>query len=254
MKITNQSNLASKITLPDDTEQEVSTDSNISETENMTTSFLKVKSSAKEFAQPKEEVEQTITLTNNSEYDITDISIVDTLSTGATFKEGSVYIDDVSYPDYDIITGFTLPSDITTTSSIEIRYTIVVDETPAVDSITNTAEITYSVNEAVDLVENTNTVQIALVNNVITITKTSNASAVISGQTLTFQNVIKNEGNTKNTNLVFKDPIPEGTTFVSGSVKIDGTTYADYNPETGFSLPDLDPQDTITILFDVLIS
>lgn len=90
MKITNQSNLTSQITLPDDTTEQVSTDSNISETENMTTSFLKVKSSAKTYAKPNEEVEQTIVLTNNSEYDIFDVSIIDTISVGATFKEGSV--------------------------------------------------------------------------------------------------------------------------------------------------------------------
>lgn len=62
----------------------------------MTQSFLKEKSSAKKFASPGDEIEQTITLTNNSDYEITNIQIQDELSAGANFKAGSLTVDEES--------------------------------------------------------------------------------------------------------------------------------------------------------------
>lgn len=253
MKITNQSNLTAQYELPDGSTETIEVDSNESNTEYMTGSFLKVKSSSKSYGKPGDELTQTITLTNNSDYEIEDISIKDTMSTGATYVSGSVEIDGTAKPTLDISAGFSLDNPLSTSAETVITYKILIDSSPTVDTVSNTAEVTYTINEQTDLVENTNTVQIQLANNKITVTKTSNASAVIAGQTLTFQNVVKNDGNVKNTNLFFKDPIPEHTQFVTGTVKIDGVAYTNYDPEVGFALADLDVGEQITVTFDVLV-
>ncbi|MGN0961932.1 MAG: hypothetical protein ACI4PF_07055 [Christensenellales bacterium] len=254
MVITNQSNLTSKYVLPDQTEKDYSTESNISTTENMTESFIKEKSLEKEYVLPGEEVKQTLVLTNNSEYEILSVNIQDTLSEGATFKAGSVEIDGTPYEDFDPATGFELPSGIlgdggTTT----VEFIIVVDAEPEVESITDKSTINYQVNEA-ELTEDTSEVTLNVVVNKITIVKTSNASAVISGQTLTYQNVITNEGSITNTDLFFTDPIPEGTTFVDGSVLIDDVEQPDYDPATGFALDELQSGASVTIKFDVTVN
>ncbi|MGN1200790.1 MAG: hypothetical protein ACI4R8_00800 [Candidatus Caccovivens sp.] len=253
MAITNQSNLTSKYTLPDQTEQEVSTDSNLSTTANMTESFTKVKSYEKDYASPSEELTQTLVLTNNSEYEIMSVNIKDTLSEGATFKAGSVEIDGTPYEDFDPEAGFELPDIIEGNGGTStITFGVVINDNPEVENITDTATISYQVNE-VELSENSNTVTINIVANKIVIEKTSSASAVISGQTLTFHNVIKNEGSFANTDLFFTDPIPEGTTFVEGSVKIDDVEQPDYDPATGFALEELQPGGSITVTFDVMV-
>ena len=252
-KITNQSTLTSKYKVGG-IEQSIETKSNISTTENMTEAFTKVLSSAVTEAIAKEEIEQTLVLTNTGDITITEISIKNTISAGATFKAGSLTIDDVSQSTFNPVTGYELQKDIANGETVTVKYTIVIDDEPTVSEVTDTAEITYTVGEVDNLVENSNTVTIDIKNDVIKIVKTSSASAVIKGQTLTFQNVITNEGDVTNTELVFKDPIPAGTTFVDGSVKIDNVSQPTYNPETGFSLNDLEPNGQIVVTFDVTIN
>lgn len=48
--------------------------------------------------------------------------------------------------------------------------------------------------------------------------------------------------------LLYADLIPEGTTFVEGSVKIDEVEYS-----TGFALDELQPSASVTVKFDVTI-
>lgn len=251
-KITNQSSLTSKYSLPDSSEEESEVQSNISSTEYMTDSFKKVRSSAKQFGNPGEEIVQTLLLTNNSEYEITNINIKDTIGTGATFKAGSVEIDGTPQADYDPITGFTIDS-LAKYASTSITYTITIDDAPTTDNINIISDITYSVNEIDNLEEKSNIVSIQIGTQNVKIVKTSDLSVVIAGQTLTFQNEIHNEGNYVNTNLVFKDPIPAGTTFIEDSVEIDNEVKAGLNPATGFPLNDLNPGDKIVVKFKVKV-
>lgn len=55
-------------------------------------------------------------------------------------------------------------------------------------------------------------------------------------------------------NLFFKDPIPDGTAFVDGSVLINGISFPTYNPENGFFAVNLTPQESATILFQVRVN
>lgn len=253
-KITNQSSLTSKYTLPDGGEEVNNIQSNISQTENMTLSFTKERKSAKDYGFAKDSILQTLTLTNSSDYEITDVRIKDNISAGGTFKTGSLKIDETPYPDYDPVTGFTLPSSIGVSQSSVITYELEIAEEPQSDIINVQSTITYSVNEVDDLVENSNIVEISIKTESITIEKTSTKSVVIKGQTLTFQNVVKNNGNLTNTEVVFKDDIPEGATFVENSVYIDNENKVGYDPAVGFTLEDLTPGAVVTILFDVTIN
>jgi len=253
MKLTNQSTLTSKITLPDDSTEDVTTLSNESNTEYMTGSFLKVKSASKTFVKPSDEIEYTIVLTNNSDYDITDITFKDTISSDAQIVAGSVTIDDTEYASYDPTVGFEVP-DIATTASTTIKYKAQVVASPVGNVVSNTATITYSVNEISDLEENTNTVSLPISNNSIVLTKTSDKSAVIAGQTLTYQITIENTGNITNTDLIFTDPLPSGVTFVADSVKVDDVPKAGADPVAGFALDDLVPSAKFVVTFDVTVN
>ena len=252
MKITNQSTLTSKITLPDQTEEDVQTQSNLSETENMTLSLTKELTSNPVFGKANDEIEETVKLTNNSQYDVTDVNFK-WVTQNAEFVAGSVRINDVEYANFDGVAGFDLPEAIAKEGGVAtINYKIRINA-DATGNATDVGTIDYSVNEVTGLQENTNKSTINLINNLITIEKTSNLSAVISGQTLKFQNVITNKGNEKNTNLNFVDPIPTGTKFVEGSVEVNNESRPDYNPEAGFALEDLDVGQSVTVTFEVTI-
>ena len=66
--------------------------------------------------------------------------------------------------------------------------------------------------------------------------------------------VVKNNSNVKIVNLFFKDQIPVGTSFVSGSVTVDGVAYPLYDPEAGFYLTELLPGQSAKVEFDVKVN
>lgn len=237
--------------LPDQTEQAYETQSNVSSTEYMTTSFVKTRQTEKTYGLPNDEILQTLSLQNDSEYDITNVRVEDTISSGLTFKTGSLKIDNTEYPDLTP-DGFDLPIDIPSGTTVNITYYVVVDANPTVSSAQIVSNITYSVNEVDSLKETSNQVDIELVVEKISIVKTSSQTAVISGQKLTFQHVITNEGKTTQTDIMFYDPLPQGTKFVENSVKIDNVEKLGLNP-SGFKLDDLQPNSSVTVTFEVLI-
>lgn len=252
-KITNQSTLTSSYTLPDYTKKNLTTKSNVSETENMTTSFVKVKSCARTYVVAKDEVEILLNLQNDSPYEISNVQIKDTIGNDATFVAGSVEVDGVSQPTFDIQNSITLPNAIAASSEAEISYRIQIVDEPQTTSVSCVSDVTYEVN-GVSLEEQTEAVDLTIETLEISIAKTSDAEVVIAGQELTFQNVIRNEGTVKAEELFFSDPIPAGTTFVENSVKIDDVGMANYNPQTGFRVPDLDVGEQITITFKVTVN
>lgn len=252
-KIINQSEITTSYVLPDQSTKEVTIKSNESMTENMTTSFTKVRSTAKDYGEGGDEIEQTLVLTNNTEYSISGVQIMDTIGSGVTFKEGSVKIDEEPKADLNPLTGFNLEEDIAKNSSVTIKYVVTVDNDVTEPSAEIKSKITYSVNEISDLEEYSNAVTITLTENNITIVKTSDKTAVISGQKLKFQNVIENKGKLKNTNITFKDQLPEDVEFVVGSVMIDGVSQGGSNPTVGFAIQDLEPNEKVTVTFEVTV-
>lgn len=253
MKITNQSKLKTKLVMPDSTETIENMTSNESYVENMTTSFEKTKTSKASFARPGDDVEINLTLTNNSEYEITDITIKDNLSSGATFKTGSLTIDDISQS-FDPIVGFTLPSSLQANQTIVIKYYITINPDATESEIVSNTQITYSVDSVQNLIEDTTPLNIDIANNEIVVQKTSDKTAVIKGQSLTYVIEIKNEGNLTNTGLVFNDTLPSDVTFTPGTVKINDVVQPDANPNDGFPLPDLGANSQIVVKFDVTVN
>lgn len=253
-KITNTSTITSKYSLPDGSQRSSQTSSNTSETENMTLSLLKVRTTEHEFGLPGEEIKQTITLTNNSSYEISDVTITDLISANATVKPGSVTINGVSSPTSDPIAGISLPDPISESGGVAtITYILVIDEQPTTDLTTAQATITYSVAERDGLTEKTNQNEIAIEQQKMKITMTSDKSAVISGDQMLLQNVITNEGNLTNTEITFKSELPAETSFISGSVTIDGVEKSSLDPTVGFPLEDMAPGANVTVNFSVLV-
>lgn len=68
----------------------------------------------------------------------------------------------------------------------------------------------------------------------LTNVKSVDKAFAVKGDILTYTSVVKNAGSVPITDVIFKDVIPAGTTFIENSVYIDGVNYPAYNPETGF--------------------
>ena len=193
-------------------------------------------------------------IVNNANFDIEDFIVKDTLSEGVSFVEGSFKVGLTSYPDYNVETGFTLPVTVGGSGvSFEMTYEIKVDDYVEVDSIVDTTNISFTVSGNQYTVTS-NTASVEILHNDILLLKQATPTIVKSNDEITYKITISNNGNIKNTNLVFKDEIPSSTTFVENSVIIDGESKVGFNPTVGFNLSDLDANGEIVIEFKVTVN
>lgn len=252
MIINNNSNVQYSFELPDGSIETESKDSNIVSTEILTYSFTKVKTTNKNFLQEGEVAEQTVTLTNNSQATITNQTFNDTMTQGATYVPGSVTIDNVSYPAYDLVAGFPI-ADLAPSASTVIKYNITADNPLTNPLVNNYGTLLYYVN-GTQFNENTNTINIPIVSGRMGIVKQVDKAFAVQGDTLHYTSTIVNSGTLPKTNITFIDTIPAGTTFVAGSVKIDGVAQPGYNPNVGFALADMAVGESRIVEFDVTVN
>lgn len=71
------------------------------------------------------------------------------------------------------------------------------------------------------------------------------------GGSVLYTVTITNNSSTKLFNNSFAISRPDGASYVAGSVKINGVAQPSYNPVTGFMLPDLNPDDTAIIKYEL---
>lgn len=253
MSVLNTAHLTSKITDQEGNKVEVSNKSNILRTDNVNSDIVITKSAVKNWVIPKEKITLTTTIVNNMTTNISNMVVFATIGNGATFVEGSVKIGTVDYPNYNIETGFTPSVTIGALGGeMEITYDLEIEEYPEVNDVTCSTTIGFTL-DSKQYELSSNDLKLEILENEIVLLKTADAKAVKTGDVLTYTIEISNSGNLKNTELFFTDPIPDGTTFVDGSVTVDDVAHADYNPETGFDLDDLDVNKTITVKFKVQV-
>lgn len=257
MIITNQSGVTYDYTLPDQTTLSGQKDSNVVNTEVLTYAVSKVKSSDRTFMLEGQQSRQTSVITNNSSATLKSLFFSDVLSDGAAYVNGSVTVGGVPYPLYDPEAGFNL-NDLLSGNSSTVQYLILSNNPRTVDNVTNTGVYNFSVDDPVrgpvNFSQNTNTVEMRMLSPRLSVVKSVDKTFAEAGENLHYTTVVTNTGNVKKTNLVFTDAIPAGTTYVNGSVKIDGVAYPSYNPEIGFSLPDLDAGQSSKVEFDVKVN
>lgn len=202
-----------------------------------------------------DELIYTVTLTNVGNVIDSNVLFQDIPSTGVIFKENSVKVNNISQPTYNPITGFSL-GDIGIGNVVTVQFAVVVVSVPKTNQVTNQATISFEF--LVDQKQpvytetsysNTVTTNIALGN--LSVTKAVNKKYATIGEEITYTIVIENIGNINATNVVFKDPTPNNTVFVIGSVTINGVAYPNYNPSAGFNLNTIVPGQIITVVYKV---
>ncbi len=252
--ITNKASVTSTYTLPNYTKQTNNVESNTVTTENLSEYFFKTKSASKIYAVSSQQMEISLILTNISTHTLSNMFIIDTVIGDATFLENSLKINNQSYPYEDPTFGFNLPVDIAPQDEpIEIAYSLIVDDEPTTNNITIVTNLNYDIEDGSHFTENSNIVNLQVVKNHIAVSGNFNKTAVISGQQLKQTSTITNLGNLINKELIFTNPAPQGTAFVAGSVEIDNELQPELDPTKGINLSDLNPNDKITISFNLQV-
>ena len=208
------------------------TESNAVNTDILSYSVLKEIRSDKTAVRVGNNAVYTVTVTNNSAAKLFN-NLFSISRSNASFETGSVKINGDVQPTYDPVRGFALP-DLNPGDTVVIEYKLKADKQISMP-ITHFATLHYTVNDPargnVNYAENTDAVSLIIIYDKIT-----------------------NNGTTTKNGLIFIDPIPIGTELVENSIRIDGTVYSVYNPETGFVLRGLAPNETTAIEFDVKVN
>ncbi len=216
------------------------------------------KSVDKMYATIGETLTYTITAHNTGTVQLENIILTDIIQPGATFVEDSVVIDGVSKPGYNPNNSFNL-NNIMSGGSSTVIFKSKVTSLPTTPQISNTASMTYKYYidpNGVSVSDNrtSNTVTTNITTSTVTNTKSVDKMYATIGDVLTYTSVISNSGNVDITNTNFTDIISSNTSFMTGSVTIDGEPYVDYNPNIGFTLGTIQPTKSVTVVFKASVS
>lgn len=257
MIISNKLNITYSAVMPDGQKFFASIESNIVETEILSYSVSKIINCDKNACRQGEKFCSTITITNNSQTKLYNNFFSVPQPNGANFVEGSVKINGVAYPDYDPIKGFVLP-DLAPNELVIIEYELKANKPITTNTITHFGEIQYNVKDPVrgdiNYTEQTDNIALDIVENEIKVVKSVNKEFAVKGENLHYTINITNTDSIAKTNVIFKDSIPNGTAFISNSVKINGVGYSVYNPNVGFIIQSLEPNEVLIIEFDVKVT
>lgn len=254
--IVNSSRIDFESVLPDGETVKGSEESNIVSTDVITYLFLKEKSTSKSSLEEGETATQTINLINNSKYTISNIQFSDVMTSGATFVNSSVKINDVSFPAFDVISGFALP-DILSGESTKITYDIIANNPKTDETVNNYGTVNFTVEspeiDPVNFVENTNTITINLTSLNLELIKEVNKTCAYVGTNLHYTTTVKNNNSLNVENAFFKDELSNNLKFIKKSVKINGINFVNLDPTVGFYLPNINENSPVVVEFDVKI-
>jgi len=83
--------------------------------------------------------------------------------------------------------------------------------------------------------------------------KTCSESSAVVGNIVTYTIELPNIFDMTINNVHLQDTVPDGLTFVSGSVIVNGVSQPAADPNAGFALPDVPGGETITVTFSVTV-
>ena len=212
------------------------------------------KSADKTFAEVGEQIAYTLVLENTGAVSALNVTLSDMLPPETEIVSGSVTLNGAPY-------GGGLPvviPSIGAGQSATVTFKVTANSLPTVNPVFNVARADYEffpfAGYPATGFSNSNPVAVYIISREISNIKSVDKAFAVKGDILTYTSVIKNTGSIPVTDVVFEDEISAGTTFVSGSVYIDGVNYPSYEPQIGFDLPDLAVGQSVTVEFDVTVN
>ncbi len=210
------------------------------------------------FATVGDTLTYTITLNQTGNVAANDVVIQDIIPQGTTFIENSVIVNGETLPGVNPVSGIPIGTIMVGGNAI-VSFQVTVTSIPTPNELNNNAITTFNYivnpnNVPVTNTTTTNTVTTTVQNDNVIAIKSVNVTNALPGQTLTYTITITNSGNVTIEDLLARDTLPIDTTFVAGSVTINGINQPNENPENGITLGNLAPNESVIITFQVTIS
>lgn len=213
-----------------------------------------LKTADKTFASVGDEITYSVKIANSGEVSALNVAVNDFLPPETSLVDGSVFLDGSPYAG-----GLPVSiAEIAAGGSSEVVFTVKVNSLPAQNPVLNTARADYQffpfAGYQASGFADSNQTSVAIIRENTQALKSVDKNFAVAGDVLNYTAQITNAGSVPMVNLFFKDPIPDGTAFVDGSVLINGISFPTYNPENGFFAVNLTPQESATILFQVRVN
>ncbi|MCM3749313.1 hypothetical protein M3223_18300 [Paenibacillus pasadenensis] len=184
-------------------------------------------------------------------------TVSDPLPAGLTFVENSVVINGAPAPGLDPQTGFNLPL-INPGAEVIVTFVAAVTSLPSPQSTSNTANGTFTFTlpggRQVQGSVTSNTLVIPVSSPNVSLVGTFNQIDAVVGDTLIYTVVVTNNGIAPINNVVLSDILPPNTSFVAGSVIVQGTPLPAVSPASGILLGTLAPGASATVQFEVIVT
>ena len=175
-----------------------------------------------------QEITYTIELRNKGKAPGT-VIVKDTIPEGTEFVEGSVKIGgqvQTSLTSENLSNGIEVTVEAENTNTLEFKVKVVDNDTLANgDKITNIATVNDNPTDPVE-----HTYIEPIIDAVKAQTTENNLDYVVEGEKITYTITVNNNGGLDG-NVIIKDEAPEGTTFIAGSIKVNGVPLAEDNTE-----------------------
>ncbi|WP_336780230.1 DUF7507 domain-containing protein [Paenibacillus illinoisensis] len=183
------------------------------------------------------------------------VTLTDTIPAGTELVPNSVIINGASAPGADPASG--IPLGVVSTTTM-VMFSVVIVTLPLSQSITNqaSATFTYTLPDGRtlggSLTSNSLNIQVSAPD--VSVTKTTAAVDAVVGDTIVYEMVVTNNGIDPINNVVLSDPIDPATTFVTGSVLVDGVPRASANPALGIALGTIAPGASVAVSYAVRVN
>ncbi|MGL4850747.1 MAG: DUF7507 domain-containing protein, partial [Clostridium sp.] len=223
-----------------------------------------VKSVDKAYAKVGDTVTYTVNLRNTGNVNANDVTLTDIIPNDTSFVLGSVTVNGTPFssvnPQNGVPIGTIAPNG---TSVVTFKVTIL--KIPNPNPIPNKATVNYSYTvdpsnpNSVNKTNESNTVTTAVNQGIVDpatggLIKETDKEFASVGDTITYTIKMKNTGNIKVDNVIFKDTVPNGTSFIPNTFTIDGGIIPNANPQVGVNVGSINPNDTKVITFKVLVT
>lgn len=202
----------------------------------------------------------TVNLKNIGNTPANNVLFLDNIPTGTTLVPNSVIINGILRPgeNPEKNGGITLGT-INPNKSVTLSFKVQVTTIPNPNIISNSSTVYY--NYTVDPINlnteyeygNTNVVTTTIIDDSITLIQSSNKKLVIDGDIITYLITLKNTGNIILQDLILSNKLHPNTQMIVNSITLNGNSLYGADIEKGFVLPNLHPNTTFVVGFQVKV-
>lgn len=185
------------------------------------------------------------------------LTLFDTLPAGTEFVPNSVIVGGMTMPGADPTAGIAVGT-VAPGAVIPVTFTFLISSLPSPQNISNQASASFTFTppdgRLLSGTATSNIVSLPVSSPNLSVTKATPSTALAVNDTATFTITITNTGIDAVSNVLFNDPTPPGTAFVTGSLTVNGTPLPAAVPSQGVALGTLAPGASFVVSYNVTVT